>query len=146
MRPAPGMVRTQAHMMRSVMPQRTAVMRRDAPTPQMAPVITCVVLTGMPARAVPISVSAAAVGAAKNMPDDFRVSITDAPGKTAYPICSFTWLLIPEKIPDATKRDAIKGFVTWMLTDGQSYAEGLSYAKLPKEVVEKEKKAINLIQ
>jgi phosphate transport system substrate-binding protein len=102
--------------------------------------------TGNFVKADLASVSAAAVGAAKNMPDDFRVSITDAPGKTAYPICSFTWLLIPEKIPDATKRDAIKGFVTWMLTDGQSYAEGLSYAKLPKEVVEKEKKAINLIQ
>jgi phosphate transport system substrate-binding protein len=102
--------------------------------------------TGNFVKADLASVSAAAAGAAKNMPDDFRVSITDAPGKTAYPICSFTWLLIPEKIPDATKRDAIKGFVTWMLADGQSYAEGLSYAKLPKEVVEKEKRALNLIQ
>jgi phosphate transport system substrate-binding protein len=102
--------------------------------------------TGNFVKADLASVSAAAAGAATNMPDDFRVSITDAPGKTAYPICSFTWLLIPEKIPDGAKRDAIKGFVTWMLTDGQSYAEGLSYAKLPKEVVEKEKKALNLIQ
>jgi phosphate transport system substrate-binding protein len=92
------------------------------------------------------SVSAAAAGAAKDMPEDFRVSITNAPGKTAYPISSFTWLLIPEKFQDAAKRDAIKGFLKWMLTDGQGYAEPLSYAKLPKEVVEKEKKAIDNIQ
>jgi len=92
------------------------------------------------------SVTAAAAGAASNMPDDFRVSITDAPGKTAYPISSFTWLLIPEKFSDASKRDAIKGFVKWMLADGQSYTEALSYAKLPKEIVSKEMKAISKIQ
>jgi len=92
------------------------------------------------------SVSAAAAGAAIKMPEDFRVSITNAPGKTAYPISSFTWLLIPAKIPDSGKRDAIKGFLKWMLTDGQSSAEPLSYAKLPKEVVEKEEKAISSIQ
>jgi phosphate transport system substrate-binding protein len=80
------------------------------------------------------------------MPDDFRVSITNAPGKDAYPISSFTWLLIPSKFSDATKRDAIKGFVSWMLADGQNYAEALSYAKLPKEVVAKEKKALANIQ
>ncbi len=92
------------------------------------------------------AVSAAAAGSAKEMPDDFRVSITNAPGKTAYPISSFTWLLIPEKFSDATKRDAIKGFLKWALADGQSYAENLSYAKLPKEVVAKELKAISKIQ
>jgi phosphate transport system substrate-binding protein len=91
-------------------------------------------------------VTAAAAGAAKEMPDDFRVSITNAPGKDAYPISSFTWLLIPEKFSDAAKRDALKGFVTWMLGDGQNYAEALSYAKLPKEVVAKEKKALAKIQ
>jgi phosphate transport system substrate-binding protein len=91
-------------------------------------------------------VTAAAAGAAKDMPDDFRVSITNAPGAAAYPISSFTWLLIPAQIPDAAKRDAIKGFLTWMLADGQGYNEGLSYAKLPKPVVEKEKKAIAMIQ
>lgn len=91
-------------------------------------------------------VTAAAAGAAKAMPDDFRVSITDAPGKDAYPISSFTWLLIPSKFTDAAKRDALKGFVTWMLGDGQNYAEALSYAKLPKEVVAKEKKALANIQ
>jgi phosphate transport system substrate-binding protein len=91
-------------------------------------------------------VTAAAAGAAKNMPDDFRVSITDAPGKTAYPISSFTWLLIPSKFSDGSKRDAIKGFLKWMLTDGQNETEALSYAKLPKEVVAKETKALGNIQ
>jgi phosphate transport system substrate-binding protein len=92
------------------------------------------------------SVTAAAAGAAKEMPDDFRVSITNAPGKAVYPISTFTWLLIPEKFTDAAKRDAIKGFLKWALADGQSYAEALSYARLPKEVVAKEVKAINKIQ
>ncbi len=92
------------------------------------------------------SVTAAASGAAKNMPDDFRVSITDAPGTTAYPVSSFTWLLVPAKFSDATKRDAIKGFVKWMLADGQNYTEALSYARLPKEVVAKELTALNKIQ
>lgn len=92
------------------------------------------------------AVSAAAAGAAKEMPEDFRVSITNVPGKSAYPISSFTWLLIPEKFSDAAKRDALKGFVKWMLADGQTYAENLSYAKLPKEVVAMELKAIEKIQ
>jgi len=91
-------------------------------------------------------VTAAAAGAAKSMPDDFRVSITDAPGKTAYPISSFTWLLIPSKFSDGSKRDAIKGFIKWMLTDGQNETEALSYAKLPKEVIAKETKALDKIQ
>jgi phosphate transport system substrate-binding protein len=91
-------------------------------------------------------VTAAAAATAKSMPDDFRVSITDAPGKTAYPISSFTWLLIPSKFSDASKRDAIKGFLKWMLTDGQNEVEALSYAKLPKEVVAKETKALDQIQ
>jgi phosphate transport system substrate-binding protein len=92
------------------------------------------------------SVTAAAAGAAKSMPEDFRVSITNAPGAASYPISSFTWLLIPAKINDAAKRDAIKGFLKWMLTDGQGYNEGLAYAKLPSPVVAKEMKAISQIQ
>jgi phosphate transport system substrate-binding protein len=91
-------------------------------------------------------VTAAAAAAAKQIPDDFRVSITNEPVPTVYPISSFTWLLIPAQISDAAKRDAIKGFLKWMLTDGQGYAEGLAYARLPKAVVEKELKAISLIQ
>jgi len=92
------------------------------------------------------SVTAAAAGAANEMPDDFRVSITNAPGPTAYPISSFTWLLIPAQIQDSVKRDAIKGFLKWMLADGQGFNEGLSYARLPKPVIAKEMKAISLIQ
>jgi len=91
-------------------------------------------------------VSAAAAGAAKAMPDDFRVSITNAPGKAAYPISSFTWLLIPAQIQDGAKKTAIKDFLTWMMTSGQQYCDGLAYAQLPKEVVAKEQKAIALIQ
>ncbi len=92
------------------------------------------------------SVSDAAAGAAKNMPADFRVSITNAPGKATYPISSFTWMLIPETIPDATKRNDITEFLKWMLTSGQGDAEGMSYAPLPKPVVAKEMKQIALIK
>jgi phosphate transport system substrate-binding protein len=93
------------------------------------------------------SVSAAAAAVSKSMPDDFRVSITNPDGnKAAYPISSFTWLLIPSKIADTAKRDAVKDFLKWMMTDGQQYCEGLAYAKLPKEVVAKEMKAIAQIQ
>ena len=92
------------------------------------------------------SVSAAAAGAAKEMPDDFRVSITNAPGKNAYPISSFTWMLVPSQIPDAGKAKAIKGFLQWMLTDGQKSAPSLVYAALPREVVAKETKQIAMIK
>ena len=88
----------------------------------------------------------AAAASSKEMPDDFRVSITNAPGKAAYPISSFTWLLIPEKITDATKKKAIKDFLAWMLADGQKMTEALAYAPLPKAVVAKEVKAIAKIQ
>jgi phosphate transport system substrate-binding protein len=91
-------------------------------------------------------VTAAAAADAKNIPDDFRVSITNASGPAVYPIASFTWLLIPAQIPDAAKRDAIKGFLQWMLDDGQNYNEGLAYAKLPKPVIARELKAISLVQ
>jgi phosphate transport system substrate-binding protein len=102
--------------------------------------------SGAVVKASLAAVSAAAAGAAKEMPDDFRVSITNAPGKASYPISTFTWLLVPQKFSDATKRDAVKGFLKWALGDGQGYAEALSYAKLPKEVVAKEVKAIDKIQ
>lgn len=83
------------------------------------------------------------------MPDDFRVSITNAPGKEAYPICSFTWLLIKQTISGdggADKQKAIKDFLKWMLDDGQGMTKALVYAPLPKPVVEKEKKQIDLLQ
>jgi|ERR1035441_844237 phosphate transport system substrate-binding protein len=88
------------------------------------------------------SVTEAAAGASKNMPADFRVSITNSPGKTSYPISSFTWLLIPSEIPDANKSKTVKAFLKWMLADGQKYAAGLSYAPLPKEVLAREDKQI----
>ncbi len=88
------------------------------------------------------SVTAAAAGAAKAMPDDFRVSITNAPGAGSYPISTFTWLLIPSQISDPAKKKAITDFLTWMLKDGQAECAALSYAPLPKEVVAKEMKAI----
>jgi phosphate transport system substrate-binding protein len=92
------------------------------------------------------SVSEAAAGAAKSMPADFRVSITNAPGKKAYPISSFTWMLIPSAIPDAKKSAAIKAFLQWMLAEGQKTAPALDYAALPKEVVAQETKQIAQIK
>jgi len=92
------------------------------------------------------SVTAAAAGSAANMPKDFRVSITNAPGKAAYPISSFTWLLVPNKIQDPAKKKAVKDFLTWMLGPGQKLSEALSYAPLPKAVVANEVKAISQIQ
>jgi len=88
----------------------------------------------------------AAAGSVKDMPDDFRVSITNPPGKGAYPISTFTWLLIPQKIPDAAKKKALTDFLRWMLTTGQTQTEALDYASLPKAVVTKEEKAIAKIQ
>ena len=74
------------------------------------------------------------------------MSITDAPGKGAYPISSFTWLLVPSKIDNAAKKKDIKDFLVWMLGPGQQIAPNLQYAPLPKEVVAKESKQINQIQ
>jgi len=93
-----------------------------------------------------MSVSDAAAGAASQMPADFRVSITNAPGKNAYPISTFTWLLIPEKIDNAQKKTAVSEFLKWMMTSGQAECSGLSYAPLPKPVVDKEQKQIALIK
>jgi phosphate transport system substrate-binding protein len=86
------------------------------------------------------STTAAAEGV--KMPTDFRVSITNPPGKNAYPIASFTWLLIPTNPADANKGEILKGFLFWMLDKGQTMVEALSYAPLPKAVVAQEKAAI----
>jgi phosphate transport system substrate-binding protein len=101
---------------------------------------------GMFVKATLEGVSAAAASVAASMPDDFRVSITNPAGANAYPIASFTWLLIPARIEDPVKRTAIKDFLAWMLTAGQQYCEPLAYAKLPKEVVARETQAIALVQ
>ena len=87
-----------------------------------------------------------AASSSKEMPADFRASITNAPGAGAYPISSFTWMLIPSEIKDAQKKKAITGFLAWMLTTGQKDAEGLSYAPLPAAVVAKEKAQIAMIR
>jgi phosphate transport system substrate-binding protein len=86
------------------------------------------------------SVTAAAASAAQ-MPADFRVSITDAPGKEAYPISSFTWLLIPEQSKDAAKGKILADFLNWMVTDGQKMTTALSYSPLPDNVAQKVKEA-----
>lgn len=91
------------------------------------------------------SVTSAAASAPK-MPADFRVSITNAPGKDAYPISSFTWLLIPEKSKEAAKGKILADFLTWMVADGQKMTAELAYAPLPANVAEKVKGAIKSVQ
>jgi phosphate transport system substrate-binding protein len=86
-----------------------------------------------------------AAASVKTMPADFRVSITNPPGKTAYPISSFTWLLIPEASKDAKKGKILADFLGWMVTDGQKMTNQLSYAPLPPTVVEKVKAAIKQV-
>ncbi len=93
-----------------------------------------------------VKASLASAASVKEMPDDFRVSITNAPGPDAYPIASFTWLLVPVKWDDAAKRKATVDFLNWMVDSGQKMTPDLSYAPLPKGVVAKEKVAIKQIQ
>src|SRR5262245_25573440 len=81
------------------------------------------------------STTAAAAGAAKNMPDDFRVSLTNPPGDEAYPIASFTWLLVYKDQPNEVKGRAIVKFLWWMSHEGQKFADDLLYAPLPSAVV-----------
>lgn len=88
----------------------------------------------------------AAAASVKSIPADFRVSITDPLGKGAYPISTFTWLLVPEKIPDSNKQKALVGFLKWAITTGQNSVEALDYAKLPQEVVSKEEQQIGMIK
>ena len=97
-------------------------------------------------RATIQSVTAAAGAAVKNMPKDFRVSITNAPGKGVYPISSFTWLLLYENPKDKGQSKAMVDFVRWALTDGQKFAPDLGYAPLPAEVVKLEMEALNTIK
>lgn len=83
-----------------------------------------------------------AAASVKTMPADFRVSITNAPGKDAYPISSFTYLLIPMAPGDATKQKVIKDFLNWMLDHGESQVSTLDYAPLPANVADKVRAAI----
>ena len=66
-----------------------------------------------------------------DIPDDFRVSVVNSPNPEAYPIASFTWLLIYKQMDDHTKGEAIVNFIKWAITEGQKYAEELDYAPLP---------------
>jgi phosphate transport system substrate-binding protein len=86
-----------------------------------------------------------AAASVKSMPADFRVSITNAPGKNAYPISSFTWLLIPVPAKDPNKGKILADFLNWMVTDGQKMTAPLSYAPLPENVAEKVKVAIKQV-
>ncbi len=92
------------------------------------------------------SVTAAAAGAAKAMPKDFRVSITNAPGSGVYPVSSFTWLLFYENPKDKKLAKIMVDFMHWALTDGQKYCADLGYAPLPKEVVALEMEALKKIK
>ena len=87
----------------------------------------------------------AAAASVKSMPADFRVSITNVSGKEAYPISSFTWLLIPASAKDPAKGKIITDFLSWMLDAGQSMTASLEYAPLPQAVVEKERSVIKQI-
>ena len=97
-------------------------------------------------RATVGAVTAAAGAAVKNMPKDFRVSITNAPGKGVYPISSFTWLLLYENPKDKAQSKAMVDFVKWALSDGQKFAPDLGYAPLPAEVVKLEMAALGTIK
>lgn len=88
----------------------------------------------------------AAAASSKDLQPDFRGSITNATGATAWPISSYTWLLIPDHIADPAKKKAIVGFLGWMLTTGQKDAQALGYAPLPKNIVAAETKQIALIK
>jgi phosphate transport system substrate-binding protein len=92
------------------------------------------------------SVTAAAAGAAADMPQDFRVSITNPPGQDAYPIASFTWILLYQNPDDKAQARVMVDFMKWALTDGQPHARELGYAPLPKAVVDMELEALDRIR
>jgi phosphate transport system substrate-binding protein len=92
------------------------------------------------------SVTAAAAEAAKQMPPDFRVSITNAPGAGVYPISSFTWLLLYENPKDKAQSKVMVDFMKWALTDGQKYCADLGYAPLPESVVKQEMAALEKVK
>jgi phosphate transport system substrate-binding protein len=92
------------------------------------------------------SVSAAAAAVSKSMPADFRVSITNAPGKGVYPISSFTWLLFYENPKDTKSAKIMVDFTKWALTDGQKFAKDLGYAPLPASVIALEMEALKRIK
>jgi phosphate transport system substrate-binding protein len=97
-------------------------------------------------RASTDAVTKAAAGAAENMPPDFRVSITNAPGKGVYPISSFTWILLYENPKDKVQAKTMVDFMKWALTDGQKFCADLGYAPLPLSVIKMEMAALAKIK
>jgi phosphate transport system substrate-binding protein len=95
-------------------------------------------------KASPEAVTKAAAGA--TIPDDFRVSITNAPGAGAYPVSSFTWLLLYPNSTDTARARIMVDFLRWAISDGQKFATELGYAALPENVVQKETAAIEKIK
>ncbi|HEV2620344.1 MAG TPA: phosphate ABC transporter substrate-binding protein PstS [Acidobacteriaceae bacterium] len=91
-------------------------------------------------------ITAAAASYVSKIPNDYRVSITNAPGATSYPICGFTWLLIPNQIADHSKAAAIKDFLTWVLDHGEAEAAGMSYAPLPQALADRVRKSVGNIK
>ncbi len=100
--------------------------------------------SGVWLKATTEGVSAAAAGA--KIPADYRVSITNAPGKDAYPISSFTWLLIPSPPKDSNNGAVIKEFLNWMLDKGEAETTDLHYAPLPPSVVTRVKTTIGQLK
>jgi phosphate transport system substrate-binding protein len=101
--------------------------------------------TGKFAKGDSAGITAAAAATATNMPNDFRTSITNSADEDAYPISSFTWILVPEHVDDPAKKQAIAGFLRWVLTDGQRFAVPLHYAPLPGDVAARVLKAVDRI-
>lgn len=91
------------------------------------------------------SVIAAAAGSAANTPEDLRVSITNAAGAQAYPISSYTYILVYKNQKDAAKGKALVDFLWWGLHDGESFAKELQYAPLPDDIVKRAEAKINSI-
>ncbi len=92
------------------------------------------------------STSAAAAGAATTMPDDFRVSLVDAPGKDSYGICGMTWILVYRDQKDEAKGKALVSFLKWAIGDGQRMNAPLLYAPIAKPVAEKVDRALRMIE
>jgi phosphate transport system substrate-binding protein len=109
------------------------------------PVATIKNLAGQFVRPTLDSTTAAAASVAGQIPDDMRVSITNAPGASAYPISSFTYLLVYKEQPDQAKGKALVDFLWWAVHDGEQMARDLLYAPLPQEVVQKAEAKINTI-
>ena len=94
---------------------------------------------------IPSSGESTLVNNQDQMPDNLRMFFPDPAGESSYPIVTYTWLLLYQTYPDAQKRDALKGFVKWALTDGQQHNDTMGYLRLPEKVVEMSLQAIDQI-